>query len=82
LAPGRATGESQYPDAHLLDATIRAMILERPLVEPAWKQHLLLEKGEDNETGFGVCVDHHDVPHIALIGDERPKRRRRRSGRR
>jgi putative transposase len=66
---------ANVPDAQLLDATIRAIVLERPPVEPTWKQHLLLDKGYDNETGFGACVDHEYVPHIALIRDERPKSR-------
>jgi putative transposase len=69
---------ANVPDAQLLDATIRAMVLERPPVEPGWKQHLLLDKGYDNETGFSVCVDHDYIPHIALIRDERAKRLGRR----
>ena len=65
---------ANVPDAQLLDATIRAVVLERPPVEPGWEQHLLLDKGYDNDTGYGVCVDHDYMPHIALIRDERPQK--------
>jgi putative transposase len=67
---------ANVPDAQMLDATIRAVVLERPPVEPGWEQHLLLDKGYDNDTGYGVCVDHEYVPHIALIRDERPRKQR------
>lgn len=67
---------ANVPDAPLLDATLRAVVLERPPVEPGWEQHLLLDKGYDNETGYGACVDHDYVPHIALIRDERSTTRR------
>ena len=62
------------PDAQLLDATIRAIVLERPEPEPDFPQHLCLDKGSDNETGWGTCIDHGYDPHIALIRDERPDR--------
>ena len=35
-----------------------------------------------NEDGWGACVDHGYVPHIALIRDERPARRTRHTPRR
>ncbi len=65
---------ANVPDAQLLDATIQAIVLERPEPEPDFPQHLCLDKGYDNETGWGACVDHGYDPHIALIRDERPKR--------
>ena len=65
---------ANVPDAHLLDATIRAIVLERPEPEPDFPQHLCLDKGYDNETGWGACIDHDYDPHIALIRDERPDR--------
>lgn len=67
---------ANVPDAQLLDATIRAIVLERPPVEPGWEQHLLLDKGYDNDTGYGACVDHEYVPHIALIRDEGKKKQK------
>jgi len=65
---------ANVPDAHLLDATIRAIVLERPEPEPDFPQHLCLDKGYDNETGWGACIDHDYDPHIALLRDERPDR--------
>jgi putative transposase len=65
---------ANIPDAQLLDATIRAIVLERPDPEPDFPQHLCLDKGYDNETGWGACIDHGYDPHIALIRDERPPR--------
>jgi putative transposase len=63
---------ANVPDARLLAATIEAVVLERPPVERGWPQHLCLDKGYDNEGGWGACVDHDYEPHIALIRDERP----------
>jgi putative transposase len=65
---------ANVPDVHLLDATIRAIVLERPPVEEGYDQCLALDKGYDNDTGFGACVDHEYTPHIALKRDERPSR--------
>jgi transposase len=73
---------ANVPDAQLLDQTIRAMVLERPEPEPAYPQHLCLDKGYDNEPGWGACVDHDYEPHIALIRDERPARPQRYPARR
>ena len=65
---------ANVPDAQLLDATIQAIVLERPEPEPDFPQHRCLDKGYDNETGWGACIDHGYDPHIALIRDERPDR--------
>ena len=65
---------ANIPDAQLLAATIEAIVLERPQPEPDFEQHLCLDKGFDNDTGWGACIDHDYVPHIALIRDERPAR--------
>jgi len=73
---------ANVPDARLLDETIRAIVLERPAPEPDWPQHLCLDKGYDNDTGWGACIDHEYEPHIALIRDERPPRPQRYPARR
>jgi putative transposase len=73
---------ANVPDAKLLDATIRAIVLERPEPEPDYPQHLCLDKGFDNDDGWGACVDHDYTPHIALIRDERPPRPARHPARR
>jgi putative transposase len=73
---------ANVPDAQLLAKTIEAVVLERPPVEAGWLQHLCLDKGYDNEDGWGACVDHEYEPHIALIRDERPARPKRTPARR
>jgi putative transposase len=73
---------ANVPDAQLLDQTIQAIVLERPAPEPDYPQHLCLDKGYDNPTGWGACVDHEYEPHIALIRDERPERPKRHPARR
>jgi len=65
---------ANVPDAQLLDATIEAIVLERPEPEPDFEQHLCLDKAYDNDTGWGACIDHGYTPHIALIRDERSVR--------
>jgi len=73
---------ANVPDAHLLAATIEAVVLERPPVEEGWAQRLCLDKGYDNENGWGACIDYEYEPHIALIRDERPPRPKRYRARR
>ncbi len=71
---GITVAGANVPDAHLLDATIAAIVLERPPIEVGYEPHLALDKGYDNDTGFGACLDHDYIPHIALIRDQRPDR--------
>ena len=73
---------ANVPDAQLLKATIAAVVLERPPVEEGRSQHLCLDKGYDNEAGWGACVDHDYEPHIALIRGERTARPKRHKPRR
>ena len=77
-----AIAGANVPDAKLLEATIRAIVLERPEPEPDDPQHLCLDKGYDNDDGWGACVDHDYIPHIALIRDDRPPRPQRHPARR
>ena len=63
---------ANIPDAQLLEATIDAVVLERPEPEPDFPQHLCLDKGYDNGTGWGAAIDAGYDPHIAMIRDERP----------
>jgi putative transposase len=76
VAPANVT------DARLLGQTIEAIVLERPEPEPGYPQHLCLDKGYDNDDGYGACVDHEYIPHIALIRDQRPPRPKRHKPRR
>jgi putative transposase len=71
---GIAIAGANVPDAQLLAETIDAIVLERPPVEEGYEQHLCLDKGYDNDTGWGACLDADYQPHIALIRDERPER--------
>jgi putative transposase len=68
--------------ANVPDAKLRAVVLERPTPEPEYPQHLCLDKGYDNDDGWGACVDHQYEPHIALIRDQRPPRPTRHKPRR
>jgi putative transposase len=65
---------ANVPDAQVLEATIDAIVLERPEPEPDFPQHLCLDKGYDNDTGYLACIDHGYTPHITPIRDERPDR--------
>ena len=73
---------ANIPDAHLLAGTIDAIVLERPEPEPDFPQHLCLDKGYDNDTGWEATIDHDYTPHIAMIRDERPARPKRHKARR
>ena len=73
---------ANVPDAQLLEATIDAIVLERPEPEPDFEQHLCLDKGYDNPTGWGACIDRDYVPHITPIHDDRPPRPKRYKARR
>jgi putative transposase len=77
-----AIAGANVPDAQLLEATIDAIVLERPEPEPDFEQHLSLDKGYDNPTGWGTCIDRDYVPHITPIRDERPPRPKRYKARR
>jgi putative transposase len=66
-------------DHKLLEATIEAVVIERP--DPAEReQHLCLDKGYDNPTGHEVVERHGYINHIRPIGEDR--RGNRRPGRR
>jgi putative transposase len=47
---------ANVPDARLLAATLEVIVAERPKLN--WPQHLCLDKGYDNETGWGVVVEY------------------------
>ena len=73
---------ANVPDAQLLAQTLDAVVVERPEPEPAYPQHLCLDKGYDNDAGWEATVDREYAPHIALIRDERPERPKRHPARR
>lgn len=62
-------------DTKLLEATIEAIVVERPS-EP---QHLCLDKGYDNPTGHAATAQAGYEPHIRPIGAEQPAQKNRRN---
>ena len=64
-------------DTKLLAATLEAIIVERPEPTPEQPQHLCLDKAYDNPTGHAAVAKHQYVPHIRAIGEEPPKREKR-----
>jgi putative transposase len=68
---------ANVPDAHLLAATLDAIVVERPEPERDSPQHLCLDKGFDNATGWEATIERDYEPHIALIRDPRPPGQKR-----
>jgi putative transposase len=58
-------------DTKLLATTLDAVVVARPQPTAENPQHLCLDKGYDNPTGRTAVVDHHYVPHIRRIGEEK-----------
>lgn len=57
-------------DTKLLQATIDAIVVERPDTQEI-EQHLCLDKGYDNPTGRKAVEQTGYVPHIRKIGEEK-----------
>lgn len=57
-------------DHKLLEATISAIVIDRPDPENV-TQHLCLDKAYDNKTGDAVCAQAGYVAHIRRIGEEK-----------
>lgn len=58
-------------DTKLLEATIEAIVVERPAPTEAAPQHLCLDKAYDNPTGEAAVLKHHYIPHLRRIGEEK-----------
>lgn len=58
-------------DHKLLDATIEAIVIERPKPTPKKKQHMCLDKGYDNKPSREVVKKHGYQDHIRRIGEEK-----------
>jgi putative transposase len=71
-------------DTKLLRATLEAVVVERPEPTPDAPQHLCLDKGYDNPTGWQATLAEGYEPHIRRIGEEKldEKRRKRHPARR
>lgn len=61
---------SNVHDCKLLEATLEAIVVERPKPETL-KQYLCLDKGYDNPTGRDAVERHKYIPHIRRIGEEK-----------
>ena len=57
-------------DCKLLEATIQAIVVERPEVTAQAPQDLCLDKGYDNPTGHEAARSGGHTPHIRRIGEE------------
>jgi putative transposase len=64
-------------DTKLLDATIEAMVIERPHPTPKEPQHLCLDKAYDNPTGNATVQGQQYIGHIRRIGEEKHDSRRK-----
>lgn len=71
-------------DTKLLQATIEAVVVERPPATAEQPQHLCLDKGYDNPTGRTAAAAGGHTPHIRRIGEEKldGKKRKRHKARR
>lgn len=58
-------------DTKLLEATIKAVVVERPLPTQEQPQHMCLDKGYDNPTGHKAVAAHGYIAHIRRIGEEK-----------
>jgi putative transposase len=58
-------------DTKLLATTLDAIVLARPAPTPDRPQHLCLDKGYDNPTGYAAVTTHAYVPHIRRIGQDK-----------
>ena len=55
----------------LLEATLDAIVVERPQPTEEKPQHLCLDKGYDNPSGRGAAARHGYREHIRRIGEEK-----------
>ncbi len=58
-------------DHKLLEATIEAIVVDRPKPTKKQPQHLCLDKGYDNAASRAVAGKHGYTPHIRRIGEEK-----------
>jgi putative transposase len=63
-------GGANVHDCKLLEATLEAIVVERPNPQNV-EQHLCLDKGYDNPTGRDAVDQHQYISHIRRIGEEK-----------
>ncbi|GEM_PF-3871757 len=64
-------------DTKLLEATLEAIVVQRPRPTAEQPQHWCLDKAYDNPPGHATVAKFHYTPHICAIGETPPKRRQR-----
>ena len=64
-------------DTKLLEATLAAIVVERPQPTDQAPQHLCLDKGYDNPTGHQAAAAHGYQAHIRRVGEEKLRSLRR-----
>ena len=62
---------ANVPDFKLLEATLDAIVIERPQPTEQAPQHLCLDKGYDKRPAREVLERHRYIPHIRRIGEEK-----------
>lgn len=62
---------ANVPDFKLLEATLDAIVVERPEPTEEAPQHLCLDKGYDKQPAREVVERHGYRPHIRKIGEEK-----------
>lgn len=58
-------------DTKLLEETLDAIVVERPMPTEGSPQNLCLDKGYDNPTGRRGAATHRYLAHIRRIGEEK-----------
>jgi putative transposase len=64
---------ANVPDFKLLEETMEAIVVERPVASEQAPQHLCLDKGYDNQPAREAVKRHGYTPHIRKIGEEEKK---------
>ena len=62
---------ANIPDFKLLEATLEAIVIERPEPSEATPQHLCLDKGYDKDPVREMLERYGYIPHIRRIGEEK-----------
>ena len=60
---GAVLAGANVPDSQLLEATLEAIVVERPEPTAEAPQYLCLDKGYDNPTGREAASSHGHTPH-------------------
>lgn len=74
---GAVLAGANVPDQNLLQATIEAMVVERPEPTAEQPQHLCLDATYNNPTGRQAAAAGKKTPHIATEGAKKRQQKRR-----